>query len=84
MRYWHSMHPRHGISDGKRINALIYRDCILAIENQFGPLYGMIAHSLGGLAASLAIEKMENTPWRKLVLITLLPETKGLSRTSSP
>ena len=68
--------PGHGISDGKRINALIYRDCILAIENQFGPLYGMIAHSLGGLAASLAIEKMENNSNRKLVLIAPATETK--------
>lgn len=68
--------PGHGISDGKRINALIYRDCILAIEKQFGPFYGMIGHSLGGLAASLAIEKMENISNRKLVLIAPATETK--------
>jgi len=68
--------PGHGISDGKRINALIYRDCILGIEKQFGPLYAMIAHSLGGLAASLAMEKMENTRNRKLVLIAPATETK--------
>lgn len=68
--------PGHGISDGKRINALIYRDSILAIEAQFGPLYGIIAHSMGGLAASLAMESMTNTKERKLVLIAPATETK--------
>lgn len=68
--------PGHGISDGKRINALIYRDAILAIEKQFGALYGIIAHSLGGLAASLAMEKMNHTTHRKLVLIAPATETK--------
>lgn len=68
--------PAHGISDGKRINALIYRDTILAIEAGFGPLDGIIAHSLGGLAASLAVEKMSNTQHRKLVLIAPATETR--------
>ena len=68
--------PGHGISDGKRINALIYRDSILAIEARFGPLYGIIAHSMGGLAASLAMELMTNTKERKLVLIAPATETK--------
>jgi pimeloyl-ACP methyl ester carboxylesterase len=68
--------PGHGISDGKRINALIYRDTILAIEARFGPLYGIIAHSMGGLAASLAMELMTNTKERKLVLIAPATETK--------
>lgn len=68
--------PGHGMSDGKRINALLYRDTILAIEQHFGSLYGIIAHSLGGLAASLAMEKMENTTHRKLVLIAPATETK--------
>jgi len=68
--------PAHGDSDGKKINALIYRDTILAIEEKFGPLYGIIAHSLGGLAASLAIELLSNQEKRKLVLIAPATETK--------
>ncbi|OPZ15200.1 MAG: Alpha/beta hydrolase family protein [Bacteroidetes bacterium ADurb.BinA245] len=68
--------PGHGISDGKKINALIYRDTILAIESNFGPLYGIIAHSMGGLAAALAMELMTNTKERKLVLIAPATETK--------
>ncbi|MBA4257608.1 MAG: hypothetical protein C0446_00465 [Chitinophaga sp.] len=69
--------PGHGISDGKRIHSLIYRDTILAIEANFGPLYGVIAHSMGGLAAALAFESMLNTSERKLVLIAPATETKS-------
>lgn len=68
--------PGHGSSDGKRINALLYRDMILAINNQFGPLYGIIAHSLGGLAASLAMEQIKENKPSKLVLIAPATETK--------
>ena len=68
--------PAHGNSDGKKINALIYRDTILSIEKKFGPLFGIIAHSLGGLAASLAVELLDNQEKRKLVLIAPATETK--------
>jgi|688.fasta_scaffold02611_8 esterase/lipase len=68
--------PGHGHSDGKRINALLYRDMILEVVNQFGPFYGMIAHSLGGLAASLSMEKIKNDPPLKLILIAPATETK--------
>ncbi len=67
--------PAHGISDGKEINALIYRDMILAIENEFGNLFGMIAHSLGGLAASMALEQLNMPENRRLVLIAPATET---------
>jgi predicted alpha/beta hydrolase family esterase len=68
--------PGHGNSEGKRINALLYRDMILAVVNQFGPFYGMIAHSLGGLATSLATEKMNDQLPSKIVLIAPATETK--------
>ncbi len=68
--------PGHGSSDGKRINALLYRDMILEVNNQFGPLYGIIAHSLGGLAASLAMEQIKKNIPEKLVLIAPATETK--------
>jgi pimeloyl-ACP methyl ester carboxylesterase len=67
--------PGHGISDGKEINALIYRDTILAIEKEFGTLYGIVSHSLGGLAASLALEQFDTPENRKLVLIAPATET---------
>ena len=59
--------PGHGISDGKTINSLQYKNAILAIEKQFGTFYGIMAHSIGGLAASLASEHLPKL--QKLVLI---------------
>ncbi len=59
--------PGHGISDGKTINSLQYKNAILAIEKHFGTFYGIMAHSVGGLAASLASEHLPNL--KKLVLI---------------
>jgi len=59
--------PGHGISDGKTINSLQYKNAILRIEKTFGSFYGIMAHSVGGLAASLASEHLPNL--KKLVLI---------------
>lgn len=69
--------PGHGFSDGKTINAFIYRDTILEIESLFGPFYGVMAHSLGALAASLAAETLNN-PDKKLVLIAPATEVKTI------
>lgn len=66
--------PAHGISEGKTINAQIYRDLIWKVEEIYGPLFGIIAHSLGGIAASLAAEKMNTL--QKLVLIAPATETE--------
>jgi len=65
--------PAHGLSDGKRINALLYRDMIFQIEKNYGSLFGIMAHSLGGLSAALAAEKI--TSLQKLVLIAPAAET---------
>ncbi|MBY0480392.1 MAG: alpha/beta fold hydrolase [Chitinophagaceae bacterium] len=68
--------PAHGLSEGKYINAFIYRDAILSIENEFGPFYGIMGHSLGGLAASLAFQKLQDQANRRLVLIAPATETE--------
>jgi len=68
--------PAHGQSEGKHINALIYKDALLAIEEAFGPFYGWMGHSLGGLAASLAFQNLPDQANRKLVLIAPATETK--------
>ena len=60
--------PGHGISDGTTVNSLVYRDTILEINRLFGPFDGIIAHSLAGLATSLAAEKLQLSQTR-LVLI---------------
>jgi len=68
--------PAHGISDGKLINAYIYKNALLRIEFLYGPFYGIMGHSLGGLAASLAFEQLTNRDKRKLVLVAPATETK--------
>ena len=68
--------PAHGSSDGKLINAYIYKNVLLRIESLFGPLYGIMGHSLGGLAASLAFEELPNRENRKLVLLAPATETE--------
>jgi len=68
--------PAHGTSDGKLINANIYKNTILRIESLYGPLYGIMGHSLGGLAASLAFEQLPGLKNRKLVLVAPATETE--------
>lgn len=65
--------PGHGISDGKTANALLLKDTILKIEEKFGPLHSIIAHSMGGIAATLATEAL--TTIKRLVLIAPATET---------
>ncbi len=61
--------PAHGTSDGKQINAYIYKQALDKIESLYGPFYGIMGHSLGGLAASLSFEGFTDLEKRKLVLI---------------
>jgi predicted alpha/beta hydrolase family esterase len=68
--------PAHGNSDGKRINALLYKEMILEAEKLFGPFYAIIAHSFGGISAALAMEQMPFPEQRKLILIAPATETK--------
>lgn len=65
--------PAHGLSEGKMVNGLIYKDMILQVESLYGPVDIIMAHSLGGLAASLAAEEMEGL--KKMVLIAPATET---------
>jgi esterase/lipase len=69
--------PAHGISDGTQITALIYYKTIVLLEHTFGPFYGIISHSFGGLAVSLAAEHLNGTSNKKLVLIA--PATESVS-----
>jgi pimeloyl-ACP methyl ester carboxylesterase len=68
--------PAHGNSEGKRINAIVYRDMILKAEKIHGSFFGIIAHSLGGLSAALAFEQFKTPENKKLVLIAPATETK--------
>jgi len=67
--------PGHGISGGKTINALMYSHAILKMEQLYGSFYGIMAHSLGGLAAALAFEHLPHQQQRRLALIAPTTET---------
>lgn len=64
----------HGQSDGKILNAVIYSEIILEIEKLYGPVFGIIAHSVAGMATAFAMEqlKAEN---KKIILIAPATET---------
>ncbi len=67
--------PAHGRSGGKMINAVDYADVVTIVAEQFGPIYGAVAHSFGGLALCLATEKGICPPVEKIVLIAPATET---------
>mgnify|MGYP000990706299 CR=1 FL=1 len=66
--------PAHGSSEGKRINAIDYCRVIASISERYGPIYGVVAHSFGGLATALWAETAEPGP-EKLALIAPATET---------
>jgi alpha-beta hydrolase superfamily lysophospholipase len=67
--------PAHGLSSGKTINALLYKDMIIEINNRYGSMDGIMAHSFGGLAAVLVIEELKGKIPKRLVLIAPATET---------
>ncbi len=69
--------PAHGKSTGKTINAVLYKDMILEIEQQYGKIESFIAHSFGGLAVTLALEEINHNNQYKVVLIAPATESKS-------
>jgi alpha-beta hydrolase superfamily lysophospholipase len=66
--------PAHGLSDGKRFTVLLYKKMLLEVERQFGPFHAIMAHSLGALAVTLAMEEWQQ-PAVKLALVAPATET---------
>ena len=67
--------PAHGQSGGDIITLPVYRDMILYIHEHYGPIQSFMAHSMGGLALSLAMEKIEHDDDFRLVLIAPATES---------
>ena len=67
--------PAHGSSEGTRINAMEYCQMIEEVIKLYGPIQGFLAHSFGGMALSLALEKIPHTSDTKIVLIAPATET---------
>lgn len=69
--------PAHGRSEGKRINALDYKNFVLQIYNTYGPIQSFITHSFGGLALSLALEEIPHDDTYKIAFIA--PATESIT-----
>lgn len=67
--------PAHGRSGGKMINVLLYKKMVHHIYEHYGPVQSYLAHSLGGLTASLFLESIPHDEHYKLVLIAPATET---------
>lgn len=67
--------PAHGESGGKRITVLSYVEMIETVYEKFGPIHSFTAHSFGGLALSLFMEKQTYQVHKKMVLIAPATET---------
>jgi pimeloyl-ACP methyl ester carboxylesterase len=64
----------HGLSGGKYLNAATYSEMIVQIDTKFGPVDGIIAHSIAGMATAFAMEKI-NHENKKIILIAPATET---------
>lgn len=67
--------PAHGRSSGKQINAISYKNLVLYIHKEFGPVTNFITHSFGGLALGLAMEEIKPDEKTKIVFIAPAAET---------
>jgi predicted alpha/beta hydrolase family esterase len=67
--------PAHGKSEGKTINLLDYIETIEETEKRYGPFDAALAHSFGGIAISMYLEKSKRKDKMKLVLIAPATET---------
>lgn len=68
--------PAHGRSSGRQITAVIYKDLIRHVYDQYGPIQTFIAHSFGGLAVCLALSEIRHDENDKIVLVAPATETK--------
>lgn len=68
--------PAHGRSTGKTINAVVYKEFVQYVWNNYGPIDSFLTHSFGGLALCLALEEIPHSASTKIVLIAPAAETK--------
>jgi pimeloyl-ACP methyl ester carboxylesterase len=70
--------PAHGVSPGGRSNLFRHTDGVLAAARAFGPLSGVIAHSLGTTSVLLAANRNALSPGR---LVALAPMARTRTMT---
>lgn len=67
--------PAHGLSAGKRINAIDYTKAISLITSRYGPFDVYVAHSFGGLAVVLSVVAEQAQNENKKLCCSRLPLT---------
>lgn len=60
-------HIGHGESAGRRSSAIRFKDGVAAVARTLGPFEGCVAHSMGAVATTLAME--EGTGFERLVFV---------------
>jgi len=68
--------PAHGRSDGRRVSLTEYMRAIHDVEDTYGPVDAFLAHSFGGLAASLHLEGKARVARPRLALVAPATETR--------
>jgi pimeloyl-ACP methyl ester carboxylesterase len=67
--------PAHGLSGGRQINAVDYKNFILQLVKTYGPVTSFLTHSFGGLALGLALEELPHDESWKAVFIAPATES---------
>ena len=67
--------PAHGKSSGKMVNAVDYKNFILFLMKELGPIKNFISHSFGGLGLSLALEETKHDKTYRAVFIAPATES---------
>ncbi|MFM2139258.1 MAG: hypothetical protein RJA57_1565 [Bacteroidota bacterium] len=67
--------PAHGRSEGRIVNAPLYKKMIREVVERYGPIHSFMAHSFGGLSLALALEELPHRETDRVVLIAPAAET---------
>jgi pimeloyl-ACP methyl ester carboxylesterase len=67
--------PAHGRSSGKTVNAVMYKDMIVSVNQLYGTVNSYLAHSFGGIALSLAMEELPHDDNVNIALVAPATET---------
>lgn len=70
--------PAHGLSEGKSLNAIAYKDFIASLHQQYGYFDAFLCHSFGGLAVSMNLAELPGNSNIKTVLIAPAANSRQL------
>lgn len=68
--------PAHGFSTGKSLNAVVFKDMVAYINEEYGPVKSFMGHSFGCLAICLALEEINHNEDYRVALIAPATESK--------